>query len=115
MPATFNATQFSARLVRLRHQKGWRQTDLAKNLACTRAFTSHLQLGIKQPSASLMDRMAQAFDLTPPKNCVRHPTLATPVSNSHPACRIQYGVPSITFPTSMQMPARDAGIFWSKS
>jgi len=54
-----------ARIQRLREDKGWKQSDLAKRAGFDQGFISHVESGKKTMSLEGLVRIAAALDLTP--------------------------------------------------
>ncbi len=53
------------RIFRLRDERGWSQTELARRAGVSRTTLSHLEAGVtRSPSSPTLRRLARALDVT---------------------------------------------------
>jgi transcriptional regulator with XRE-family HTH domain len=56
-------TKFSKKVMKLRKELGWSQTDVARRAGCTSATISIIEKGERKPSLAMASRIDKAFNI----------------------------------------------------
>ena len=57
--------QLGLNVQKLRHDKGWSQEDLAFESGLHRTYVSGIERGIRNPTITIIQRLAKTFAVTP--------------------------------------------------
>lgn len=52
---------FSRRIAQLRKERGWSRAEVAKRVGISVSYVRHLEVGIREPRAEIIGRLAEAF------------------------------------------------------
>lgn len=56
-------SKFAKKITKLRKEKGWTQSEVARRAGCTSASISIIEKGTRRPSLAMASRIAKAFKI----------------------------------------------------